>query len=117
MADAAKIGKPKPDGADKEAAKSGYDRADRVAAWPPRAMRAEQGAIYLSISRSLFLKLVEEEVLPQPTKVPGHDVTTWDRFDLDAAYEDWKTGSEPSENTVQRRLRELRHARIKGEQD
>jgi predicted DNA-binding transcriptional regulator AlpA len=97
--------------------KSGNHHYDRAAAWLPRAMRVEQGAAYLSISRSLFLKLVEEEVLPQPTKVPGHDVTTWDRFDLDAAYEDWKTGSKPSENTVQRRLRELRDARIKGEQD
>ena len=87
-------------------------------AYPPRAMRAEQAAAYLSMSRSLFLQLVDEDTLPQPTKVPGHDVTTWDRLDLDAAYEDWKTGSsEPSENTVQRRLKELRDARIKGEQD
>jgi predicted DNA-binding transcriptional regulator AlpA len=68
---------------------------------------------YLSISRSLFLKLVEEEVLPKPTKVPGHDVTTWDRFDLDAAYEDWKTNREPGENTVHRRLRELDEQRRK----
>ena len=117
MGESAPADKSRPEVPDKRAAKSGYARAERIAAWLPRAMRAEQGAAYLSISRSLFLKLVEEEVLPQPIKVPGHDVTTWDRFDLDAAYEDWKTGSEPSENTVQRRLRELRDARVKGEQD
>jgi excisionase family DNA binding protein len=73
-------------------------------------MRAEQAAAYLSISRSLFLRLVGEGTLPAPTKIPGHDVTTWDRLDLDAAYEDWKSGGEPGENTVHRRLRELENA-------
>jgi predicted DNA-binding transcriptional regulator AlpA len=115
MSQADTVGKVKPEVTGKQAAKSRTH--ERVPAWLPRAMRAEQGAVYLSISRSLFLRLVEEEVLPKPTKVPGHDVTTWDRFDLDAAYEDWKTSREPSENSVQRRLKELRDARIKGEQD
>lgn len=87
--------------------------ADRMA-YPPRAMRAEQAAAYLSISKSLFLRLVEEQVLPLPTKIPGHDVATWDRFDLDAAYEDWKSGTKiASENTVQKRLKELRDERRK----
>jgi predicted DNA-binding transcriptional regulator AlpA len=76
-------------------------------AYPPRAMRAEQAAAYLSISRSLFLQLVDEDRMPKPTKIPGHDVATWDRYDLDAAYDDWKHSSEPSENTVHKRLREL----------
>jgi hypothetical protein len=113
MSEADRVDKAKPERAGKRAPKSGYDRADRVAAWPPRAMRAEQGAVYLSISRSLFLQLVEEEVLPKPTKVPGHDVSTWDRLDLDVAYEDWKTSREPGENSVQRRLRELDEQRRK----
>jgi hypothetical protein len=110
----------------KQATKSGNDMvrphavgvrklADSLA-YPPRAMRAEQAAAYLSMSKSLFLQLVDEDVLPPPTKVPGHDVTTWDRLDLDAAYEDWKTSSDPGENTVQRRLKELRNERIKRQQ-
>jgi len=117
MSESDTVNRAKPEVTGKQAAKSGTHGHERVAAWLPRAMRAEQGAVYLSISRSLFLKLVEEEVLPKPTKVPGHDVTTWDRFDLDAAYEDWKTSREPGENSVQRRLKELRDARIKGGQD
>jgi hypothetical protein len=58
------------------------------------------------MSTSMFLRLVDEKVLPQPTKI--RDMTTWDRLDLDAAYEDLKHSTEPSENTVRRRLRELR---------
>jgi predicted DNA-binding transcriptional regulator AlpA len=113
MSESDTVDRAKPEVTGKQAAKSGTHGHERVAAWPPRAMRAEQGAVYLSISRSLFLKLVEEEVLPKPTKVPGHDVSTWDRLDLDAAYEDWKTNREPSENTVHRRLRELDEQRRK----
>lgn len=73
--------------------------------YPPRAMRAEQAAAYLSMSKSMFLKLVDEKVMPMPTKI--RSMATWDRLDLDSAYEDLKTSSEPSENTVHRRLREL----------
>lgn len=86
---------------------------DLEMSYPPRAMRAEAAASYLAISKSLFLRLVEEGVIGLPTKVPGHDVSTWDRIDLDSAYDDWKTGSAPGENTVQRRLRELRNERLK----
>lgn len=84
-------------------------------AYPPRAMRAEQAAAYLSISKSLFLKLVEDGVIKPPTKIPGHDVSTWDRLDLDAVYEDWKHREGPNENTVLKRLRELRDERHKRE--
>jgi hypothetical protein len=74
-------------------------------------MRAERAAAYLSISKSMFLKLVAEGRIGPPTKIPGHDVTTWDRLDLDSAYEDWKSDSGPNENTVLKRLRELRDER------
>jgi len=82
-----------------------------TAAYPPRAMRAEAAASYLAISKSLFLRLVQEGAIGPPTKVPGHDVATWDRHDLDAVYDDWKTGSAPGENTVLKRLRELQDER------
>jgi predicted DNA-binding transcriptional regulator AlpA len=82
------------------------------AASPPRAMRAEQAADYLSMSRSMWLKLVDEGKMPKPIKIGA--MTTWDRHDIDDAFEDLKRGDgEPSENTVHRRLRELADERSK----
>jgi predicted DNA-binding transcriptional regulator AlpA len=73
-------------------------------------MRAEQAAAYLSMSRSAFLRLVEDRIMPQPIKIGG--ITTWDRLDLDSAYDELKHGTgEPTENTVHQRLRELEDAR------
>ena len=80
-------------------------------AYPPRAMRADRAAAYLSMSTSMFLRLVDEGLMPQATKI--RDMATWDRLDLDAAYDNLKDSSEPSENTVHRRLRELDEARRK----
>jgi predicted DNA-binding transcriptional regulator AlpA len=76
--------------------------------YPPRAMRDHQAAAYLGMSRSSFLRLVEEGTMPAPIKLKG--MTIWDRLDLDSAFEDVKDGSggEPTENTVHKRLRELR---------
>jgi predicted DNA-binding transcriptional regulator AlpA len=79
--------------------------ADRMA-YPPRAMRAEQAAAYLSIGRTLFLELVTEGKMPRPVKIKG--AATWDRFELDAAFDDLK--QEPGENSVHRRLKELEDA-------
>jgi excisionase family DNA binding protein len=97
----------KPEVAGKQAMKSG-----KQAAWLPRAMRAEQVAEYLSVSRSMFLKLVAEGRMPPGIKVGT--MTLWDRYDLDAAFEDLKHGNgEPGENTVHRRLRELADGRTR----
>jgi predicted DNA-binding transcriptional regulator AlpA len=54
-------------------------------AYPPRAMRAERAAAYLSMSRSKFLQLVNDGVLPRPTHIGG--VVLWDRLALDIAFE------------------------------
>jgi predicted DNA-binding transcriptional regulator AlpA len=81
--------------------------SDRLS-YPPRAMRAEQAAAYLSIGRTLFLELVAEGKMPRPVKIKG--AATWDRFELDAAFDDLK--EEPGENTVHRRLRELEDAEV-----
>ena len=79
-------------------------------AYPPHAMRVEQAAAYLSMSRASFLRLVEDGVMPVPVRVKG--MTMWDRYDLDAAFDDLKRGDgEPSTNTVQKRLQELRDGR------
>src|SRR6266849_1948970 len=58
--------------------------ADHLA-YPPRAMRADRAAAYLSMSQSTFLRLVEEKLLPEPVKIKG--MVSWDRLELDAAYE------------------------------
>jgi predicted DNA-binding transcriptional regulator AlpA len=60
--------------------------------YPPRAMRAERAAAYLDMSTSTFFRLVEEGLLPKPVKV--HGVVSWDRLDLDAAYDNWKSARE-----------------------
>jgi excisionase family DNA binding protein len=97
------VGKAKPGETGKQVAKSDNQR---VAAWLPRAMRAEQAAEYLSMSRSMWLKLVAEGKMPPGIKVGS--MTLWDRLDVDSAFEDLKQGDgEPGENTVHKRLREL----------
>jgi predicted DNA-binding transcriptional regulator AlpA len=70
--------------------------------YPPRAMRADRAAAYLDISPTSFFRLVEDGVLPKPTKIRG--IVTWDRHDLDAAYEDLKDGNRAG-NTVHKLLR------------
>ncbi|MGY3615723.1 helix-turn-helix transcriptional regulator [Bradyrhizobium sp. USDA 10063] len=74
-------------------------------AYPPRAMRAEQAAAYLSISTSLFYEMVEDERMPPPVKV--NSASLWDRLELDAAFENLKDVP-GSESSLMRRLREIR---------
>jgi predicted DNA-binding transcriptional regulator AlpA len=72
-------------------------------AYPPRAMRADRAAAYLSMSQSTFLRLVEEKLLPEPVKIKG--MVSWDRLELDAAYEDFKKrGDDDGENTMHKIL-------------
>jgi predicted DNA-binding transcriptional regulator AlpA len=54
--------------------------------YPPRAMRADRAAAYLSMSRSAFLQLVNEGKLPQPIRIGG--MVLWDRLTLDVAFEE-----------------------------
>lgn len=81
-------------------------------AYPPRAMRAERAAAYLDFSTQTFLRLVDEGLLPPGTKLPGHSFVLWDRLDLDAAYEDWKTASADGDdngNTMHKLLGRRKH--------
>jgi predicted DNA-binding transcriptional regulator AlpA len=92
----------RPQNAGKQAAKP-PNQAHIERAWLPRAMRAEQAAEYLSMSRSAFLKLVNEGKMPKPIKIGA--MSTWDRYDIDDAFEDLKRGDgEPSENTMHKIL-------------
>jgi predicted DNA-binding transcriptional regulator AlpA len=104
MSEAGRVGKAKPEVTGKQATKSGNQGRERVAAWLPRAMRAEQAADYLSMSRSMWLKLVAEGKMPPGIKIGS--MTTWDRYDIDDAFEDLKRGNdvEPSENTMHKIL-------------
>jgi predicted DNA-binding transcriptional regulator AlpA len=61
-------------------------------------MRAEQAADYLSMSRSMFLKLVDEGKMPKPIKIGA--MTTWDLYDIDAAFEDLKNPDPETGNTM-----------------
>jgi predicted DNA-binding transcriptional regulator AlpA len=112
MSEADTAGKAKPGETSKQASKSDTAKTARVAAWLPRAMRAEQAADYLSMSRSMWLKLVADGAMPPGIKIGS--MTTWDRHDIDDAFEELKRGNgEPSENTVHRRLREIDEQRRK----
>jgi predicted DNA-binding transcriptional regulator AlpA len=62
-------------------------------AYPPRAMRAERAAAYLGMSTSKFFQLVEDGRMPRPVRIDG--MVTWDRLELDAAYESLKDQSDP----------------------
>jgi len=57
-------------------------------AYPPRAMRADRAAAYLSMSRSAFLQLVAQGLMPRPTRIGG--MVLWDRLALDVAFEELK---------------------------
>jgi predicted DNA-binding transcriptional regulator AlpA len=62
-------------------------------AYPPRALRAERAAAYVGMSKTTFLRLVHDGDMPPGIKIAG--MIMWDRLDLDAAIEDWKTKADP----------------------
>ena len=79
------------------------DRLADLLAYPPRLMRAERAAHYLSMSKSQFLKLVDEGRLPKPKRLGG--MVFWDRLKLDnfAEYFEGDDGGE-SGNPFERML-------------
>jgi predicted DNA-binding transcriptional regulator AlpA len=61
-------------------------------AYPPRAMRADRAAAYLSMSTVHFLELVKRQRLPQPKRLGG--MVFWDRLKLDEFVEYYEGESE-----------------------
>ena len=59
-----------------------------VTFYPPRGMRCDKAAAYLDMSEASFLRLVESGDLP--AGVPIRGMTVWDRYELDAAFENFK---------------------------
>jgi excisionase family DNA binding protein len=74
------------------------DEKSRLAdsmAYPPRAMRADRAAAYLSLSRATFLKWVDDGRLPKPKRLGG--VVFWDRLALDAFVEHYEGEDKPND--------------------
>ena len=72
-------------------------------AYPPRAMRADRAANYLSMSKSQFLKLVDEGRLPKPKRLGG--IVFWDRAKLDEFVEHFEgDDSAESDNPFEKLL-------------
>jgi hypothetical protein len=83
-------------------------------AYPPYAMRAEQAAHHFSMSRSMWLKLVDDKKMPPGFKIPGSTMRFWNTAECQDRFDDLgRDDGEPNENTVQKRLRELADERRK----
>jgi predicted DNA-binding transcriptional regulator AlpA len=76
--------------------------ADHLA-YPPRTLRADRAAAYLSMSKAVFLKLVSEGRLPKPKRLGG--IVFWDRLKLDEFVEYFEGDDEvEAENPFERLL-------------
>lgn len=53
----------------------------RATSLQPRGLRADDAATYLGMSRSKFLTLVADGILPKPRR--NHGLVLWDLRDLD----------------------------------
>jgi predicted DNA-binding transcriptional regulator AlpA len=74
------------------------DNRDRFS-YPPRGMRADQACAYVGTGKSKFLQLVDEGRMPQPVRIDG--VVTWDRHELDAFYDQFKTPEGELHNPIE----------------
>ena len=74
-------------------------RADQ-ASYPPRGMRVDRAANYTGMSRTTFLELVREGVMPKPMRIGG--MVIWDRQALDAALDHLSEQAERRKDGSQR---------------
>jgi predicted DNA-binding transcriptional regulator AlpA len=72
-------------------------------AYPPRALRADRAAAYLSMSTSFFLEMVKRGRLPKPKKLAGK-FQFWDRLALDEFVEHYKGEPEDTRNDLEKAL-------------
>jgi predicted DNA-binding transcriptional regulator AlpA len=87
--------------------------------YPPRGMDAERAAAYLGLGRTKFLELVENGRMPKPVRIE-EELPRWDRFDLDAAWDDLKQRRDPIErdrDELRRRLRRQQQGKSPLEQE
>lgn len=67
-------------------------------AYPPRGMRAERAAAYIGIAPSTFHQMVDDGTMPKGIKVRGMRI--WDRFDVEAAFENLKHHEQKAERNT-----------------
>jgi predicted DNA-binding transcriptional regulator AlpA len=83
--------------------------------YPPRGMDAERAAAYLGLGRTKFLEMVEEGRMPEPVRIED-ELPRWDRYDLDAAWEDLKDmRHDPvarGKEAIRQRQREMREEQL-----
>ena len=82
-------------------------------------MDAERAAAYLGLGRTKFLELVENGRMPKPVRIE-EELPRWDRFDLDAAWDDLKQRRDPIErdrDELRRRLRRQQQGKSALEQE
>lgn len=71
-------------------------------AYPPRALRADRAAAYLSMSTNYFLRLVAEGRLPKGKRLGS--IVFWDRLALDAFVEMYEGEPEQPVNQLDKLL-------------
>jgi len=64
----------------------------------PRGMRCDTAAWYLGMSETTFLRLVTDKEMPPGVPIKG--MIIWDRFDLDVAFENWKSKRKTKRNSI-----------------
>ena len=65
-------------------------------------MRVDRAANYVGTSRTTFLELVRDGVMPKPARVKG--MVIWDRFALDAAFDRLNEEAEAERERAQSRV-------------
>ncbi|MFA1622831.1 helix-turn-helix transcriptional regulator [Rhizobium mongolense] len=74
-------------------------RPDAIS-YPPRGLSREEAARYIGVSSSKFSELVADGRMPKPRRIDGR--TIWDRFALDAAFNDLPTEKSGLEELMKR---------------
>lgn len=64
-------------------------KADRHSPVVPRGLNREQSAAYIGVSPSKFDQLVADRRMPRPKRIDGR--TIWDRYQLDAYFDELPT--------------------------
>lgn len=67
-------------------------------AYPPRGMSREQAARYVGVSPDTFDRMIRENKMPLPKRDGGR--TIWDRFQLDACFDEIGTSGNPFEDAL-----------------
>ena len=74
----------------------------------PRGLKREVAALYVGVGTTKFNEMVNDGRMPAPKLVDGCFI--WDRFGLDAAFDDLPTEIEaPGDDELDKRLEAMKH--------